>query len=193
MSNIKLIDESTDLSNIEKIDWDTSVYNESYDVYRIHGYIHTGGGYFNENDYWCCKKGVEPTYETLIQFAGHVVSWGYSITENNYIKTKWGDSKVMKSCRGIITRNGEIFYSINGSIEYLSHKLPVLLSSIYEHNISFSSTNWKEELIGRKILYYKEPRVITSFVDGQCCIITDKNEKIDILDISNEINWYPSN
>ena len=81
---IKLINENTDLSKIDKINWDAHFNDIPLYVYRVEGYYHGIGGKWGNNDYWCCQRNEEPSYKTLMEFSGNVCNWGISIEEINY-------------------------------------------------------------------------------------------------------------
>ena len=110
-ADIKLIDKDTDLSqvNMSKLDWDIEVHNRPHDVYRLEGFIHSIGGHWGENEYWCCPRGEKPTYDNLMEFNGHVVQWGIEYIPSNYTKCKWNQTSVRKNGKAVIKRNGKVF------------------------------------------------------------------------------------
>jgi hypothetical protein len=169
MSDINVITKDTDLSQVSmrKLDWDVEIYDKSYDVYRIEGYIHSIGGHWGENDYWCCPSDEKPTVDNLIQFGGHVVQWGIEYIPKNYTKTKWGDTEVRESGRVLIKRNGKPFYNIRSyKPEYGLAKGQAALIEIKEHPINFHSRNFREEIKGRKIWYENQPAIIERIVES---------------------------
>lgn len=165
MSEIKLIDENTDLSHLNKpIGWDLIINGVKFDVYRVDGYNHTIGGKWGENDYWACPMGEKPEYHNLIQFNGDAPTWGVTFERNNYIKYKWDEMSVECSGECWITRNGEKFYQISGrNMDYALAKAQYFLVKLLEEcPLWLSSRNWKEEAIGMKIWYEGQPAVIKS-------------------------------
>ncbi|EMN7726839.1 hypothetical protein WB980_000083 [Bacillus cereus] len=168
MARIKLIDETTDLSQVRRpIGWDLEVNCVPYDVYRIDGYNHTLGGKLSENCYWACPAGEKPTYKNLIEFNGDAPTWGVVFDRSNYTKTKWDETSV--ECNGIcwITRNGKKFYSIPA--RYMDYGLAkaqyILVKLLEECPLWLSERNWKEKAIGRKIWYENQPAKITRIND----------------------------
>jgi len=162
-ATIKLIDKDTDLAkvNMQKLSWDVEVCGKPYEVYRVDEYVHSIGGNFGDNDYWCCPREKKPTVENLIEFSGHVVQWGIEYIPSNYTKYKWGKSEVKKSGKTIIKRNGKIFYSIGSrEHEYGLAKAQVALVQIQEHPICFHDQDYMKELIGRKIWLNDQPALI---------------------------------
>jgi hypothetical protein len=75
------------------------------------------------------------------------------------------------------------------------------LITVIKEQLPFNifSKTFRNEIVGRKILYHDVEHTITSFIDGQCCIMIDtpyKDEeetKIDIIASLNSgiIDWYP--
>lgn len=173
MTSIKLIDEGTDLTTLEmrKMDWDVMVYEKPYQVVRIEGYVHTIGGLHGENDLWMYPRDEALTYENLIQYncddCG--VCWGIKYEPHNYITHKWDESESHTYGGATITRNGEDFYFCRRGID----EARVLINRFKEHPLSLNSIGWKEKAIGRKVWWRSEPAIITSFIDGQACVILE--------------------
>jgi hypothetical protein len=164
MAEIKLIEETTDLSQLRKpIGWDLEVKGEPYDVYRVDGYIHTIGGKMGENNYWACPAGERPTFENLIEFNGDAPTWGVMFDRVNYIKSKWDETSVEANGNCWITRNGKKFYQIPA--RYMDYGLAkaqhLLVQLLEECPLYLSERTWKEQAIGRKIWYENQPAKIT--------------------------------
>jgi len=184
MYEIKLIDKDTDLSKVNKhaLKWDVVVNNIPQEVYRIEGFIHSIGGHFGENDYWCCPRDQEPSVDNLIEFSGHVIQWGIEYIPINYTKYKWGEDEVRKTGRTVIKRNGKTFYVIGcNNMDYGLAKARYSLTRLEEHPIGFSSYDFVEkDVIGRKIWYSDQPAIIQRanwFDDNgfEVWIVPDKN------------------
>ncbi|MDA2014178.1 hypothetical protein PDM95_00865 [Bacillus cereus] len=211
MAHIKLIDETTDLSQVSKpIGWDLEVNGVPYDVYRIDGYNHTLGGKFSENCYWACPAGERPTYKNLIEFNGDAPTWGVVFDRSNYIKTKWDETSV--ECNGScwITRNGKKFYRV--SARYMDYGLASaqhILVNLLEGPLNLSERDWKEQTIGRKIWYENQPARITRINDenelwiepdgipcfkapahGGCDDYSDYENGLRVDLLSPDIYWY---
>lgn len=177
MAEIKLIDESTDLSQLRKpYGWDLEIKGAPYDIYYIDGYIHTIGGKMGENCLWACPAGEKPTYENLIEFNGDAPTWGVIFERNNYIKSKWDETSVECNGNCWITRNGKKFYEIPARyMDYGLAKAQYYLVKLSEEcPLNLSDRNWKEEAIGRKIWYENQPAIIKSIThDNELWIAPD--------------------
>lgn len=164
MTDIKLIDENTDLSNLKRpIGWDLEIKGIPYDIYRVDGYNHTIGGKYGENCFWACATGEKPTHENLIEFNGDAPTWGVTFDRINYVKSKWDETSVEANGACWITRNGKNFYSIPARhMDYgLAKAQYMLVQLIEECPLWLSERNWKENAIGRKIWYENQPAIIT--------------------------------
>lgn len=180
MGDIKLITKYTDLSKVklEKIEWDAWYKITPLDVYRIPGFVHSIGGGWGENNYWCCKRGVNPNHETLMEFNGAPCQWSYSLTENNYYKYKYDEKSIEKNYIIKILRNNDVFYSFSvNNMDFGINKVRLLLFEINEHPINFHFINYKDEIIGREIMWHKVPAVIKDYssINGSLMIVPDLN------------------
>lgn len=172
MVEIKLIDKNTDLSKIQKLNWDAYLNDIPLQVYRIDEYYHSIGGKWGNNDYWCCERKEKPSFETLMEFAGNICNWGISINENNYYQYKWDEREILRSIIIKIMRNGKEFYSfVTNCLDYGYAKARKLLTEIQEHPISFNEIDYQNEIIGRKILFDKMPCIIESYEVGSDRVI----------------------
>lgn len=164
MSDINLIKPNTDLSNIVKLEWDAWYGVTPLDVYEIPGHNHSIGGHWGENNYWCCKRGVNPNYETLMQFNGSPCQWSYSLIENNFYKYKYDQKSIEKNYKVKIIRNNEVFYEfIAYDMDWAITKARMLLFTIKEHAIDFNVVNYEKQIIGREIMWHKAPCIIESY------------------------------
>lgn len=183
MPKIKLIDENTDLSHLNKpLGLDLKVNCVPYDVYMVEGYNHTVGGKWGENCYWTCPSGELPSYQNLIQFNGDAPAWGITFERSNYKKSKWDQTSI--ECEGIcwITRNGENFYCIYArNMEYGLAKAQYFLVKLLEEcPVWLSERNWKENTIGKKIWYNNQPAIITKInSENELWIEPDGIEKFE--------------
>lgn len=174
MASIKLLDDKTDLSTIQmtELDWDVNVKGTEYRCFRIPGHIHTIGGKYGENDYWVCPREEEPSVKNLIEFDGKPVRYSIVISENNYTKTKWGETEVRQSVSCHILRNDKDFYSfVCRDVPYAYAKAYQLIeSTINEGVINFSKHRYAEsEIIGRHIWWKRQPYTLCTYMEGQCC------------------------
>ncbi len=177
MAIIKLLDNKIDLSTIQMIelDWDVNIHGIDYKCFRIPGYIHTIGGRYAENDYWVCPRNEEPSIDNLIEFDGCPVRYSIVINENNYIKTKWDETRVSQSVSCQILRNDKLFYSfVCRDVSYAYAKAHCLIESeINEGVIDFSKYKYAEsEIIGRHIWWKGQPYTLCTYIEGQCCSMT---------------------
>lgn len=169
---IKLIDPATDLSHLKPLKWDVVINNCPYYVAHIPGYVHTLRGWGEPIDLWAWPRSEQPSYENLIQYnLRSPVAWGLEYVKKNYLYTKYGETEAVDSSRTVITRNGELFYTIYGDKSYSIPKALVLIEDVQEHPIPFNEINYEEEIINRKILYKNQPAIITDYIKGQCCVI----------------------
>lgn len=177
MTEIRLVDENTDLSKLKKpIGWDLEIKGVPYDVYRVDEYVHTIGGRQGENCYWACPAGETPTYENLIEFNGDAPTWGVTFERNNYIKSKWDETSVECNGNCWITRNGKKFYHIPA--RYMDYGLAkaqhLLVQLLEECPLYLSERNWEEQAIGRKIWYHGQPAMIKRITsDNELWIVPD--------------------
>lgn len=193
MSEIKLIDKNTDLSNLKKpVGWDLEIKGIPYDVYRVDGYAHTIGGKWGENCYWACPAGHTPTHDNLIEFNGDAPTWGIVFDRNNYIKSKQDETSV--ECNGScwITRNGKKFYQIPA--RYMDYGLAkaqhLLVQLIEECPLYLSERNWEWQAIGRKIWYENQPAKIVGITqDNELWIEPDGIERFEAPASWEEMDW----
>ena len=107
-----------------------------------------------------------------MEFSGNVCNWGISIDESNYYKYKYDEKEILRSIKVKIMRNGKEFYSfVVNDFDYGLVKARKLLFEIQEHPISFSSINYENEIIGRKIYFDKMPCIIGSYTVGNDRVI----------------------
>lgn len=173
MANIKLIDKNTDINSLKmhKMDWDVVLNNREYQVVKIDGYIHTIGGKWGENDLWMYPRNGNLTYETLIEYNcnGCGVCWGLKYEPYNYVRCKWGECECFTTGGAMITRNGKDFYFCRGGIDEARY----LIKQLDEHPLNLNDYGFDEKMIGRKVWWRSEPGIITSWIDGQACVIIE--------------------
>lgn len=168
--NFKYIEPTTDLSIAQKMGWDVVSQGTEMEVYRIPGHFHTFGGRWGNNCYWACPRNEKPSYENLIQFEGHIISWGIVVEEANF----FGDDNVRRSHTCYITRNGKKFYPVTtGDLDHGLANARKILFDIQEGPIDVNSYNFAEKLIGRKVFYYDQPAIVKRYNDGQGTIIVE--------------------
>lgn len=171
---IKLVDENTDLSNINPIDWDVVIKGQPYYVCRLEGYYHSIGGTYGNNCYWCYPRNEHPTFENLLQFNGAPVRWGFTFDDNNYKRFKYGEGEVLHNHIVTITRNGEPFYDFGCcGVAYGVGKAMEIIESIDEHPLEFNSIDFDKKMIGRKVWFRDYPAIISRYVTGQACVLLE--------------------
>lgn len=169
MTDIKLIDDSTDISELKmrKLEWDVVVRGVPYQVVRIDGYVHTIGGHWGENNLWCYPLGENPTYDNLAEFtADDPVCWGIKYEPYLYHKHKWDEHEIRRSSGITITRNGDVFdnaYSID--------EAKVKINEYRGHPLNLDCMDYDKSCIGRKVWWRSEPAIITHYCKGQACVI----------------------
>lgn len=174
MTQNKLIDETTDLSDLKKpYGLDLEVNGVPYDIYIVEGYVHTIGGRWGENSLWACPAGEKPTHENLIEFNGEAPTWGITFDRVNYVKSKWNETSVETNGSCWITRNGKKFYNIMGrTSEYALAKAQYTLVQLLEElPVSICHRDWKDQNIGRKIWYNEQPAIIDSITSDNNLLI----------------------
>ena len=174
MCEIKLVDKNTNLSNLKPLNWDIIINNRPYYVVRIEGYVHTIGGHWGENNLWAYPRDEKPSYKNLIEFTSdEVVCWGIKYEPEIRTHYKYGESETRKVGGVIITRNGKRFYTVGGGLHYGIDKARVLIEEFKEHPINTYSIDFDKKVIGRKVWWRSQPGIITSWVDGQACVIIE--------------------
>jgi len=159
-NKIKLIDKNTDLSNVKPFDWDVNVKGRPYYVAKINGHIHSIGGYWGGNDYWCWPRDEQPTHKNLIQFAGARCRWGFRVDDSNYIRNKHG-AEVLHNHYAVITRNGEDFYSFaHGGLGDAAAKAQTLIDEFEDHPAWINEIDFDKNLIGRKVWWRESPGIL---------------------------------
>lgn len=193
MTDIKLIDENTNISELKmrKMDWDVVMKGKPFQVVRIEGYIHTIGGKWGDNNLWAYPRDEEPTYENLIEYnSERPVMWGINFNPHHYVRSKWDETEMRYSGAVTITRNGEDFYTLCGGMNYGIDKARVLISEIEEHPLGFNEIDYEKNIIGRKVWWRSQPAVITMWMKGQACVILVP-DGIDEFEIPNEHLYDP--
>lgn len=196
MVEIKLINNKTfekDV-NMDELKWDAMCKDMKLTVYKIHGYYHTIGGKYGNNDYWACKRGVVPSYETLVEFDGEACQWGFSVNENNYAKYKWNEHSVERNIITKIYRNGKVFYEFgSNNMDYSIAKVRKLLFEIHEHPICFSEIDYEKQIIGRKIIWNKVPCIIKSYSINHNLEIIPNLKKTTLEEFHKTLSHYDDN
>ena len=174
-TDIKLLDDKVDFSKIKPFDWDLEINGIPYYVCRIEGYCHTiswRGGNETRQELWCYPRNEEPSLENLVEYdLKSPVAWGIQYDEIHKIRHKWDEAETTSGSRTIITRNGRPFYTVSGGINYSIPKALTLISEINEHPLEFNSIGYYDKMIGRKVWWDGQPGVITSYIQGQCCVM----------------------
>lgn len=211
---IRLIEKDTDLSelNMSKMNWDVNVKGIPYQIVRIEGYVHSIGGGKGNNDYWAYPLGEAPSYENLVEFSGHSCRWSFKVEENNYLKSKWGETEILGNCKCTIYRNDEKFYELFGSFDYCIAKAQVLIIELQSggHPICFNHRGYEKEIVDRKIYWNDQPAIIERYLKGSCRVIIksvdpngfkplswmddedDYEDKFEIVDdlLQAKIDWF---
>lgn len=213
---IKLIEKDTVLPKLEPLSWDLVVKGSPFYVARVPGYVHCIRGYGEPIDLWAWPRDEEPCYENMVEYDidSSPVAWGLRYDVSRYIKCKWGDAMLRSGAGTTITRNGEDFYHVGGGIGYSVPKAMAIIEEIKDHPLGFGEIDYDKKMVGRKIWYRSQPGIITSYINGQCCVMVapdgmehfklpaeyngddlfgdwyDENElKLDCLRDGN-INWF---
>lgn len=164
MGDIRLIDRSTDLTNVKirEYPWDVEISGCPFKIVDVEGYVHTIGGMYGHNSYWVCPRDEEPSGKNLIEWNGCIggCCWGVDMRPKHYTKTKWGETEVLTTSGAMITRNGKDFLYVHGPIELAL----ATLIRIKEHPISFGNWDWREQINGRKIYYRSEPAKVSRLI-----------------------------
>lgn len=177
MVEMKYLNKDTDFSTLEmhKVNWDVVINGTPYQVYDIPGYIHTIGGRWGNNSYWCkpLLDGEEPSYKNMIQFNSEPVEWGLKVFDKTRIKSKWGDTSTERRISCEIYRNGELFYTVGANdFEYAINKARTLMiSEICEGPINFIKRDYEYDIIGHEIKYKGKPYTIIRFNKNSCCAV----------------------
>lgn len=172
MCKIHLIDKDTDLSNIYPLHWDAYLGTTPLTVYRVEGCVHSIGGRWGENSYWCCPRGETPTYKNLMEFSGEPCNWSIKASSMNRVHTHWCECKLESSVLIEILRNDKLFYSFGcNDLNYgLNKAQELLVSKIHEGFFNFNDIDFDKDLIGKKIYYRDQPAIITRYIPGKCSV-----------------------
>lgn len=174
MSEIKLITkEDFNLLKYTKLNWDVEVNGTPYQIIKVDSFVHTIGGHLDwgsGNDFWAYPLEEEISFDNLIEFNGEPgPCWGIEYSPLNSIKCKFGEVEVRRGRKLIITRNNKPFYdgfmTLNQAIAYVKDGI------LDEHPMNLNERNFDKKCIGRKIWYRSQPATITSYIQGQACII----------------------
>jgi len=209
MYEIKLINKNSDLSKINRLEWDVVVNDEEYYVYHCPGFIHSIGGKRGYNDYWCCLRKENPSFETLREFNGESCRWGFFINENHSNKYKWKQRSLEVNIKIEILRNDKNFYTfVVNNFDYGMVKARKLLFEINEHPINFHEINYKNKILNTKIEWKMIPCIITEYYNEKLVIIPDLkfttkeaflkaifyncDNELSVVDdlFSSSINWF---
>lgn len=184
MTDFKVIDKNTDLSKAKyhKVPWDVVLSDgEAYDIYQFNGYVHTEGGRWGENCYYACPRGENPTAENLILFrANSTCRWGFTVTEHNYLKNKWGETYIEDNVVVTILRNDKPFKTILcRDLAYGTACALKFITEVQEGFCGVNEINWANGLIGRKVYYKNTPAVVmrVDTEDFRVYLVPDNDEK----------------
>ena len=209
-----------DLKNLKVYNWDATIgiAHKPMLVGRLDGFMHTSGGKWGENCFYCWPREEKPTIDNITPYDGDGgASWGVEYRETQHYNNHMGDIYVETSGCTVITRNGIDFYTVRGKLDYSMPKAISIMKEINEGPINFNEIEYaNNDIIGRKILYKNYPGIITLWCEGQGCIIVeydgdpeykedairlwnnglddDDSIKLDIIGYDHsDIDWYPDN
>ena len=176
MQSIRLIDRDTDISKlkIHKMYWDTVINGEPYFVVLIEGYIHTIGGKYGNNNLWAYPRNEKPSFKNLIQFDGEPVCLGINYAPYNHARYRHGEFEARTIGNVFITRNGEKFCDVRGSIE----RAKCMIDDFLEHPMNLNKIDFDKNVIGRKVWWRTSRCNKLYFWTGVCHIGTRWNTTI---------------
>jgi len=174
-ADIKLIPKDFEApENLRPYEWDLEINGQPYNITRFEGYIHCIGGKHGYNDYWVWPKGETPTYDNMVPYdCDEPVCWGIIYQPENFVKYSWHGNETRTKFGVVITRNGKRFYSVGGGLHYGIDKARVIIDSIDEHPLELHMRDYDTKCIGRKVWYRSQPAIITSYVQGQGCVMIE--------------------
>lgn len=187
MAEIRLITKE-DIPNLKyrNMDWDVEVKGVPYQVIKVDGFVHCIGGHLDwgeGNDFWAFPLHDSMTIDTLVEFNGEPgPAWGIEYSPTNYIKTKWGETEIRQGRKLIITRNGKPFY--DGMVTFHQAIAYIKDGILDEHPLELNRRYFDERCIFRKIWYRSEPAVITSYINGQACIMIKPDPEYGLKEFS---------
>ena len=179
MVQIKLIDKDTDIKSLKmsKYSWDVVVNETAYQVVKVHGYVHSVGGFWGDNDLWMYPRNEEPSYDNMAQYdcKGNGVCWGISYEPYNYYTFRHGELECNSSKAAYITRNGKEFYLCRSRIDEARY----LINNINEHPLDLFEYNFDKKMIGKKVWWRSQPAIITEWIgNGDACVILEPDKDI---------------
>ena len=178
MAMFKLIEKETNIKSLKmtKYQWDVVVNGVPYQVVKIHGYVHSMGGQWGENDLWMYPRDQDPTYENLVEYYcdGNGVCWGILYDPHNYVRRKHTEPECFTSGGAYITRNGEKFYHCSSGIDEARYRI----KQISEHPLNLFEYQFDKKMIGRKVWWRSQPAIITKWIgNGDACVILEPDPK----------------
>lgn len=176
MTDIKLITKDTDLSTAYNLNWDVTIGDKLYSVYRVDGCVHTIGGRMYKNNLWCCPRNESLTFENAIAFRGEPVRFGLKVNPINCVKNKYDETSMESAIKVDILRNDDIFYTFScRDFSYGVAKAQTLIAELEEHPINFFRPDYvQHDIINRRVYYRSEPGIITQWCsEGQACVIIE--------------------
>lgn len=165
MNEFNAINRETDLSEAacRKVPWDIVLSDGTeYDVYEFTGYVHTIGGRWDDNSYYACPRGEKPTAENLVLFrANSTCRWGFVVTEESYLKHKWGETYIDDHVVATILRNDRPFKTIRcNDMGYATSCALKFITDVQEGGLDVNYINWDKSILGSKIYYGNTPAII---------------------------------
>lgn len=176
----KFIDSTTDIKklfkekSIHEMGWDYALTKWRcsddityipYKVYKIDGYMHTEGGKWGENQYWCCPRDEEPTNENLTPFdSSETCLFGIEARPISYIHSNWHSTETEGTYSIRITRNGKIFHSFTyRDLNRGLIRAQAMLEEMRDLPFSIHLYNWQEDWVGRPVWFRDQPARIEKF------------------------------
>lgn len=81
-----------------------------------------------------------------------------------------------------VLRNDEIFVDfVVRDVAYAFAEAQKIITEAQEHPIPFNLRNYQDKIIDRKIYYRDQPAIITSYIDGQACVMIKPDNKTGIF------------
>ena len=180
------IKEDTDLSKLQRYNWDVVIDDEEYYVYRLEDHVHTFGGQYHCNDLYCCRRTEVPSYKTLLKFNGEPIRYGVISKHDNYVNDK---DYVYDSYNFTITRNDvQIFNFNSSSLELGMAQAQVYIDQFKEHPLDFNDIDYNIKALNREIKWKDEPAIIADMHPklSYVMIVPDLSANANILKFDGE-------
>ena len=173
------------LEQLTYFDWDVKINGKEYDVYLMQKCYHCQGGR-GDNNLWIKLHSDPVEAKYFREFSDSSLNWLWGIFIEPKLNFAKHGARTFFDCW--ITRNGEKFYEINGGdFDYCLTKARYYITKLTELTpFSFHEKNYIKDIIGREILWYTYPAIITDFYRCRITFKPDQKKMIKTLTLEEQ-------